>query len=225
MKKVFYHWASKGCLSENQILENISIGEAPQYHEFRLYTNQFGDNFSNQVELHLLNKFSHGLNPYGLNCMFARTNIDDVLKELFLEQARQAVNENLPSRLSCFFAFDSIDTAIEYKKEALDNNGEEYELFEIECGQSSYFRFDQKIGDLLKQGLFGNLNVKQDQFGNIIDVYRDHTHYIATCSLLAEAYWKQESISDIFPQATGRWEYLIEFPVKIIKKMDYINSK
>ncbi|MDB8553021.1 DUF2441 domain-containing protein [Turicibacter sanguinis] len=225
MRKKFYHWAPKGCLSKNQILENISILETHEYQEFKLYANRLGDNFSNQSEFYLLNKFPHGLNPRGLNCMFAKRNVDDVLKELYLEQARLAVNEKLPSRLSCFYAFDSIDTAREYKKESLDDDGKEYELFEIECGQNSYFRFDQKIADLLKQGLFGELYTIKDKFGNVIDILRRETHYIATCSLLAEAYWKQGSISEIFPQVEGRWEYLIEFPVKIIAKIEDTNLK
>ena len=115
--------------------------------------------------------------------------------ELLLEKGRQSIDRSLPSRANCIFALDSLEKFEELAR-LMRINIDEYDIYEVEAKR--IFKADMYLVDT---------------------IYYLMSQSITITSMLIDYYWKGYPLNKFKEDEGCFWEYLLEPPVKVIKKV------
>lgn len=184
-----YHMARKDLLKEGQILESKIINDINCMDEYTTYLLQEYFNKS----------FTKGVCIHGEH-YFATGGVFTYIypiTELLLEKGRQAIDKKLPSRANAIFAIDSVDNFNQLCS-LMNSNINDYDIWEVEA--ENIFKGDMFLIDTIQNLVINNKS-------------------ILISSMLIDYYWQGKALKEFIKNDITFWEYLLEPPVKIKRKV------
>ncbi|QAA31176.1 hypothetical protein [Clostridium manihotivorum] len=186
----FYHMARKGYLSQGQVIQSRHIDNIQCMDEYT----------SSMLQDYFNNTFTNGVCVHGEHYFAVGGGYTYIypITELLLEKGRQAIDKNLPSRVNAIFSLDNIDRFNQLCS-LMKVNLEDYDIWEVESENS--FRGDMFLIDTIQGLVISNQS-------------------ILIASMLIDYYWKGEPLQKFLKSDEPFWEYLLQPPVKVIKKVN-----
>ena len=184
-----YHMAKKGLLKENQILESKSINDIKC---MDYYTTSLLQEYFNK-------SFSKGVCVHGEHYFAIGGSFTYIhpVTELILEKGRQAIDKNLPSRANAIFAIDNLDKFNQLCS-LMNINISDYDIWEVEA--ENIFKADMFLVDTIQKLVIENQSM-------------------LVASMLTDYYWQGKALKEFIKEDKTFWEYLLEPPVKIKRKV------
>lgn len=184
-----YHMAKRGLLKEGQMIESKIINDISCM-----------DNYTTYLLQEYFNKsFTKGVCIHGEHYFSKGGSFTYIhpITELLLEKGRQAIDKNLPSRANSIFAIDNLDNFNQLCS-LMNVNKNDYDIWEVEA--ESIFKADMFLIDTIQTLVMENQSM-------------------LIASMLIDYYWQGKALKEFIKEDKTFWEYLLEPPVKIKRKV------